>query len=105
GDLGGRETVIQEGAGSSRSHEAGVLKDLKMLARIRDRLMDLRGKGLDAALPVGEYVDYLRPPAVGQRLGDLGEAVEQGLLGGARAHMDIVGAINRSLECFSRRFA
>src|SRR5687767_11712904 len=66
--------------------------------------MYFTGEALDTALAVGQNIDDLGPASVRQSLRYLSEAIEESFLGRAAAHDDIVGAINRSLECFSRRF-
>jgi hypothetical protein len=45
--------------------------------RVRQALADLRGEVVNVSFALGQHVDDLGPPAVRQRLGDLGEPVEQ----------------------------
>ena len=51
-----------------------------MERRVGDALADLGGELLDVAFTLGEDVDELGPSPVAERLGDLGEPVEQCVL-------------------------
>jgi hypothetical protein len=53
---------------------------------VRRRLTDLSRDLVDRAVALGEEVDDLGPASARQRLGDLGEALEQRVLRGAVSH-------------------
>jgi hydroxyacylglutathione hydrolase len=59
-----------------------------MKGRIGDALVDLGCDLLDVTLALGEHVDDFGPPTVAERLGDVGETVEQRLLGDPITHYD-----------------
>ena len=52
-----------------------------MMRGVGDALVELHGDLLYRALPLGEQIDDLGPPSRPERLGDLGEAFEQRVLG------------------------
>ena len=53
---------------------------------VGDALVELARDLLDRALALGEQVDDLGPPPGGERLGDLGEPLEEGVLRGSVTH-------------------
>lgn len=57
-----------------------------MVRGVGHALVDLPGDLLDGALALRQHIDDLGSPAAGERLGDRGEGVEQGILGHPLTH-------------------
>ena len=53
---------------------------------VGDGLIDLARELVDRAFALREHVDDLGPPAAPERLGDLGERIEENVLGFTIAH-------------------
>jgi hypothetical protein len=72
-----------------------VQQDLQVLARVRDRLPDLAGEVVHAALTLGEHVDQLGPAAAAQRLAHRRQRVVERVLRlpAAHAHLAFQGFV------------
>ena len=75
-----------------------------MMGGVGHTLADLAGDLLDRALPLGEEIDDLGPPAAGQGLGHLGEGVEQRILGGPVTHGAMVRRSGHLVKCSNDLF-
>ena len=60
----------------------------QVMRGVGDTLVDLGGDLLNGTFALGEDVDDLRSPATAQRLGHLGERIEQGILRCPISHAD-----------------
>ena len=80
------EPVVDAGLVASGDDQAGSGERAEVERGVRHALADLGGEFLDVSLALGEHVDQLRTPPVGERLGDVGEPVEQRILGDSVTH-------------------
>jgi hypothetical protein len=81
--LVGGEPVVDVGALAAGGHQPGPGEGAQVVGGVGDRLVDLVGELLDAALALGEDLDDLGAPSGAQGGGDAAEAVEQCVLGGS----------------------
>ena len=79
-DTVGGEPVVDPGPVASGGDETGAGEDPEVERGVGDALADLVSQLLDVALALGEHVDELGAAPVAERLGDLGEGVEQRIL-------------------------
>ncbi len=80
GDPWAAQPVVDAQAVPPAADETGAQQVLQVLGGVGDALVDLGGDLLDVPLALGEQVDDLRAPAVAERLGRRGQAVEQPVL-------------------------
>ena len=76
----GGEPVVDPGAVAAGGDEAGGGEGAEVERGVGDALADLGGELVDVAFALGEHVDQLGAATVAERLGDLGERVEQRIL-------------------------
>ena len=79
-DALGGEPVVDPGAVAAGRDQTGRGEDPEMERGVGDALADLGGELLDVTFALGEHVDQLGSAPVAERLGDLGERVEQRIL-------------------------
>ena len=81
-----RQRVVDAGPVPAGGQQTRPGQGAEVVGGVGDALVDLAGDLLHRALALGEDIDDLGSPTAGQRLGHLGEALEQRVLGGAVTH-------------------
>ena len=71
---------------------------------VGDALIDLVRELVDGAFALREHVDDLRPSAARERLGDLGEGVEEAVLGCTVAHQGLILLAASRLVKYSNKY-
>ena len=77
GDALARQPVVDVVAVPTGGDEPGAGEHLQVVGRVGGGLADLACQHLDRALALGEHVDQLGSTPVAERLGDVGEPVEE----------------------------
>ena len=84
-----RQGIEDPVAVSTRRDQPGTGQHMEMVRCVGHALVEFERQRLDVAFALGEDIDQLDPPTVGQRLAHLGKPVEQTVFGHSITHNDL----------------